>query len=281
MTALELRGCNQARLVLEEVFRVPRLTGTFPFSKGYHIRLWPTICMAIIGTVYSLISIAYGKNVIMNLIIIKVQLVRIIKGSLTTINNISSPIWMIRNRKLLIKLLKLISSVEKELDNASLKWNWKRDRLPFFLFPVMLVVITIIQSIWIYQNNDILPSFSFTSLIVSVFPPMSYLWQYITLHDLLTSLMVRIGELDDVDTFVNCYHSLVLAYRAVDKLYGLQIMNYLILSTQAILHSLHFIFSNHDFYLMTVCQILWTFFYSAMLLIIIRSCNSSVAQVSN
>ncbi|CAH1404148.1 unnamed protein product [Nezara viridula] len=278
--ALELCWWEQTRLLLEDIFRKPRLTGTFPFTTGYDIRLWPALLVAVVSIAFNIAGITYAKQVRMNLYIFNIQLIRTVKATITTSYNIFSPLWMIKNHESIIKLLRMISSVEKELDKVSLKWKFKRHRLPFSLVPAIATIISIIQCLWLYQNNEFFTAFSLISVIICAYPAMSYVWQYLTLHDVLRSLMIRIGQLDDADSFVYCYHSLVVAYRAIDKLYGLQMMIYSIMAFQAILHSLHFVFSNGDFFVMTVCQILWASFYSVIVLLIIRKCNSSLAQVS-
>ncbi|KAE8573456.1 Gustatory receptor 120c [Halyomorpha halys] len=267
---------ERTSLGLEEVFRKPRLAGTFPFTSGYNILLWPSAVMAIICILCSIIGVCYSKYVKLDIIAFNIPLIRIIRSILTTIYNILSPLWMIHNHKSLSKLLRSIYFVEKELNKASLKW--KRNHLSFFWIPSMVGVIAIIQCLWMYKDNNLFTTFSFIFVTFSAFPSMSYMWQYLTLHDVLMSLLIRISELEDSDFFVNCYHSLVVAYRTIDKLYGLQIMIFFIMAMFSSLHSLHFAFSKDKFNFMIVCQILWTCYYTTIILLLIKRCSSSVTQ---
>lgn len=271
---------GQTRLALEEVFRKPRLTGTFPFTAGYDVLTWPSAVVAALTVALNILGVNYSLGVKLSVNIFDISIVRIIKCFLTTTCNIISPIWMICNHKCVLQILKSIASVERELDKASLKWNWKFKHIPFFLLPGILAVLTIAQSTWFYLESNFLNSFSFTIVVIIIYPLLSHVWQYCYLHDVLRSLMNAISELGDVDSFVNCYHALVLAYRAVDKLYGIQIIIYCMLSMQVVIHSLHYTFSDNAFDFMFVCQILWTCFYTFVLLLIIRGCNSSMAEVS-
>ncbi|CAH1404151.1 unnamed protein product [Nezara viridula] len=299
---MELCWWGNTRLALDEVLKKPRLTGTFPFSAGevgqsirhvhfsgeskFQIEFGTELAgrdEAFEGdiqeaTTHRIIGIDYSRNMEMTTYAFDVTFVRIVKSITSTIYNISSPVWMICNHKSLIKLVRLMASVEKELDKASLKLNLK-PQLSFFLFPAMATVIAIAQCLWLYRKNDFLPAFSLGSIILGLLPSMSYLWQYLALHDVLRSLMHKIRKLDDTECFVNSYHSLILAYRAIDKLYGLQILMSFIISMLSILHSLHFTFSR-TFDIMMVCQLLWTNFYSSLALLIIRKCVSSVEKVS-
>ncbi|KAE8573455.1 Gustatory receptor 120b [Halyomorpha halys] len=275
---LELCWWEQTRLALEEVFRKARLTGTFPFTSGYNILLWPSAAMAIICIICSIIGLCYSKYVKLDIIAFNILLIRSVRSILTTINNILLPLWMIHNRKSLSKLLRSIYFVEKELNKASLEWKWKRNYLSFFMIPSMAGVIAIIQCLWLYKDNDFFTALSFIFVTFSAFPSMSYMWQYLTLHEVLVSIMIRISELEDSDFFVNCYHSLVVAYRAIDKLYGVQIIIFFIMAMFSSLHSLHFAFSKDKFDFMIVCQILWACYYATIILLIIKRCSSSITQ---
>ncbi|KAE8573454.1 Gustatory receptor 120a [Halyomorpha halys] len=278
MVALELCWWGKTRQVLEEVFRKPRLTATFPFTNSYDALLWPSVVLDIVGITLSIIGVYYSLNFELDVNIFNVPLIRILKSVLSTTFNTFSPLWMIFNHKYLIKLLKSISSVDKELENASLKWKRKHFGIPFFVLPSIMIIITLAHSVVLYLKLDLLDAFAFVIVIISSCPIMSYLWQYLALHDVLSSLMNRIRELDDANSFVNCYHSLVIAYRSVDQLYGLQILIYFFKGMQSVIHSLHFNFSKNKFDFLFICQILWACFHSIILLLLIRRCNSSVVQ---
>ncbi|KAE8573457.1 Gustatory receptor 120d [Halyomorpha halys] len=274
--ALELCWWEQTRLLMEEIFRKPRLIGTFPFTNGYNIALWPSIALVAAVISLSLLSISFIPKMELKGNYINVVMVWILRGIIATLYNILSPLWMVYNHKCLIKCLRLISSVVKKLDKAT--QTCKRKLISFFLFPAIGTTITVAHCIFLYHTDGIISAFSLIIVVICTCPTMSYVWQYLTLHDVLRSLMIRISNLRDVDDFVNCYHSLVLAYRSMNKLYGLQIMIYFVMAMRSVLHSLYFTFTNEEFDTMTTFQILWASFSSAMVLLIIRRCNASVAQ---
>ncbi|CAH1404147.1 unnamed protein product [Nezara viridula] len=223
---LELRRWEQTRLVLEGVFSVPRLTGTFPFSTGYEVLFWPSVLVHIVVIILSLLCISLIPYIDPDYChrggLLYIFVVRIVKCTTASIYNILSPLWMIYNHKCLKKLLRNVTSVEKEMGNGSLKLNCKHKHLPFLFFPVIGSVIVLMQFVFLYLKCGFLCAFSLAIVVLVPFPALSYVWQYLALHDVLRSLMVRISKLDEADSFVNSYHSLVMAYRAVDKLYGLQ-----------------------------------------------------------
>lgn len=276
---LEVCWWGQTRIILEEVFRKPRLMGTFPFNTGYDVLIWPSAVVAVLTVIFNFLGVIYSMNIVLNVNIFNIPLARFVKGVLTTTCNISSPIWMTRNHKCVIILLRSVASVEKELDKVSVKWDQKHKDIPFFLFHVIIVLITIFQGVWLYLRINILSAISLVAVVICVCPNLSYIWQYLTLHNALRSLMNRISEIDDVDSFVYCYHALVLAYRAVDELYGLQIIIYFLMAMQAIVHSLHFTFSDNIFDGFFICQILWTWFYTVIVFLMVKRCNSSVTEV--
>ncbi|CAH1404149.1 unnamed protein product [Nezara viridula] len=234
MVGLELCWWRETRLTLEEVFRKPRVMGTFPFTTVYEVIIWPSAVVGFISAILNIIGVYYSLHVELEASIFGLPIGRLAKAIVTTVSNVSHPIWMIGNHKCVIQLLRSIASVENELDKKSLKWNRKHT--------------------------------------------LSYIWQYLSLHDVLRSLMNRISELDDAESFVNSYHSLVTAYRAVDKLYGLQLIVYFIMAMIDIVHSLHFTFSKNELDWLFICQVLWTCYYSFIVFLIVEKCNSSVAQ---
>ncbi|KAE8573458.1 Gustatory receptor 120e [Halyomorpha halys] len=275
---LELCWWEQTRVVLEEVFRMPRLTATFPFNTCYDVRAWPPAVLVVIVVTLSLLSVGFTPETELRAKIFNLFVFRTMKGIVATIYNIVSPLWMISNHKCLIKILRSVATVQKELDKASLKWNYKSMHFSFFLLPAVWYTIALGNGGSLYLKNGFFSAFTFATVVLSSCTTMSYMWQYVSLHDVLRSLMMSISQLEDTDSFVNCYYSIVLAYRAIDKLYGLQIMINIVWMMLCILHRLHTIFMNKGLDVITFFSSAWFFFYSGMIIQIIKTCNYSVRQ---
>lgn len=150
----------------------------------------------------------------------------------------------------MIQTLRSVVHVEKELENVTPKWSYTPKLTVMFTFLIASSSLFVFQSAIYYE----------TSSEVSEVP--------------------RVKELQNPGDIVHSYHSVIVAFRAVDKIYGLQIMTYFLLASIISLLSLQFTFTYcSEISTLLVIQVLRICLFSVHMLLVIQTCTASINEV--